>query len=227
MLKQLILRILSLFMSIFSLSKFREFIFEFRNDFRFSRAKRKIKNLKNPAPYKLNLGCGDRTKEGWLNIDVLPPAELRFDVRRGLPFPNNTCTTVYLEHMLEHMSYPDEIMPFLKECWRVLAKNGIIHIGVPDGDYLMAACMKKPIDPEFLKKARMYGWYPAYCQTGFEFINHFFRLEGEHKYGYDFETLESHLKKAGFINVKKRDFDGKLDSEQRREGTLYVVAEKL
>ena len=58
--------------------------------------------------------------------------------------------------------------------------------------------------------------------TRMEHINYHFRQGGEHRFAYDFETLKYVLEKAGFIQVRRRDFDPLLDSRDRELGTLYV-----
>lgn len=178
------------------------------------------------SPYKLQIGCGKKLKPGWVNIDLKPPAELQVDVRRGLPLPDASCELIYCEHFLEHLEYPKESVPFLKECRRVLAPGGQIHIGVPDSRYVVEACMHDPIDPEFLERARRHDWgYPESCHTGFEYINYHFRLNGRHKFAFDETTLHAQLARVGFRNIRRRSFDPELDSEGRAEGTIYVVAE--
>ena len=183
--------------------------------------------LPHPPPYKLNIGCGKNIKDGWINIDINPPAEITIDVNKGLPFPSNSCELIYSEHFLEHLSYPDESIPLLKECYRVLSPGCVIHVGVPDSRYVVESCIKDPIDAEFLRKAKEYKWgYPDYCQTGFEFINYHFRLRGQHKFAFDFITLKSHLEQVGLVDVKKREYNPALDTISRAEGTLYMAAKK-
>lgn len=118
-------------------------------------------------------------------------------------------------------------MPFLRACKRVLRPGGRIHIGIPDSRYVGESCIKDPVDPEWLHKARTVGsWaYPAYLRTGFEFINYNFRLGGDHKFAFDYTTLKSQLESAGFNNVQQRPFSPELDQLHRADGTLYVVAE--
>jgi len=55
-------------------------------------------------------------------------------------------------------------------------------------------------------------------------VNFFFRQGSKHKYAYDFETLARVLTEGGFTEVKRREFSPKMDSEDRRDGTLYVDA---
>ncbi|MDT8303964.1 MAG: methyltransferase domain-containing protein [Sedimentisphaerales bacterium] len=101
-------------------------------------------------PLMLNLGCGTRTHDAWINIDFSLKAILRdlffvrpfistqnpvgymnHDLRRGIPFPNGVVDVVYASHVLEHL-VRKEALSFMKEIHRVLKPNGIIRIVVPD-----------------------------------------------------------------------------------------------
>jgi hypothetical protein len=65
-----------------------------------------------------------------------------------------------------------------------------------------------------------------------ELINVIFRQEQEHKFAYDFETIELLLKRHGFNEVTKREFrqsanpELSIDSEGRAAESLYVEAKK-
>ena len=61
------------------------------------------------------------------------PSNLKFyDMRKGLPFPDNSIDIVYHSHVLEHFDF-ENAPTFLKECRRVLKKEtGVIRIVVPD-----------------------------------------------------------------------------------------------
>jgi predicted SAM-dependent methyltransferase len=101
-------------------------------------------------PLMLNLGCGDRTHEAWVNIDhslslslksrwfirpfIKSPNSagyLHHDLRRGIPFPDGSADVVYSSHLLEHLR-PDDALPFLREAYRVLKSDGLLRIVVPD-----------------------------------------------------------------------------------------------
>jgi predicted SAM-dependent methyltransferase len=226
--KKLLTRFLGLFISRESISQLKTFLRSVRNDYQSKRYRRQpTEALPHPPPHKLNIGCGRNIKDGWINIDMYPPADITIDVRNRLPFPNSSCELIYSEHFLEHLSCPNESFPFLKECYRVLSPGCAIHVGVPDSRYVVESCMKEPIDPKFLRKAKKYNWrYPDYCHTGFEFINYHFRLEGQHQFAFDFITLKSHLEHAGFVDVRERGYNANLDTMSRAEGTLYIEAKK-
>jgi hypothetical protein len=59
-----------------------------------------------------------------------------------------------------------------------------------------------------------------------EQINCHFRQDGDHRFAYDFAILAQALSKAGFQDVKRRDFDPDPDSIDRKIGTLFVSAIK-
>jgi predicted SAM-dependent methyltransferase len=81
----------------------------------------------------LNLGCGTRTHPAWTNVDFKARVEgvIEHDLLKGLPFADESFDAVYHSHLLEHL--PKLYAPkFLKECFRVLKKAGIIRVAVPD-----------------------------------------------------------------------------------------------
>jgi len=67
----------------------------------------KILKCKKTNPLKLNIGCGTVKFPGWINIDIETNADLVLDIRRGLPFDNNSVDFIYCEHFIEHISYKE------------------------------------------------------------------------------------------------------------------------
>jgi len=53
------------------------------------------------------------------------------DLRRPLPFPDNTFDVVYHSHTLEHFD-AEQGLQLMRECHRVLTPRGIIRVVVPD-----------------------------------------------------------------------------------------------
>lgn len=81
---------------------------------------------------KLNLGCGDNIRTGWVNCDIYPENEnVRYlDLNKlPLPFDDNSIDEINLSQVLEHLEcHPYE---FVKDCFRILKKDGNITIGLP------------------------------------------------------------------------------------------------
>jgi predicted SAM-dependent methyltransferase len=82
----------------------------------------------------LNLGCGSRFHPDWINVDFDAAADdsvISHDLRRGIPFPDERFDVVYHSHLLEHFSRTFALS-FLRETYRVLKREGITRIAVPD-----------------------------------------------------------------------------------------------
>lgn len=86
---------------------------------------------------KIDIGCGQGQKEGFIGIDLHEPTkgwenvDITCDVRDGIPFEDNSVDEIYSAHFFEHLAKA-EVVPVLRECNRVLKKNGKIEIIVPD-----------------------------------------------------------------------------------------------
>jgi predicted SAM-dependent methyltransferase len=186
----------------------------------------------------INLGCGRSGKPGWINLDVAPAPGVTctFDCRRQLPFADHTARGIYTEHFFEHIDYTEEAPHFLSECRRVLKAGGVLRIVVPDAEkYVRAYC-----DPGWEAMSRVRGLSEdrfdrfAECRynTKMELLNEVFRQAYEHKFAYDFATLEFILLKYGFSRVVRQAYDCSLleefriDQERRKSESLYVEAVK-
>ena len=91
----------------------------------------------------VNVGCGSRGLDGWVNIDSVPGRGETCvrDCRKALPLASASARGIFTEHFLEHLDYYEEAPIFLRECRRVLAAGGILRVIVPDGaKYLEAYC---------------------------------------------------------------------------------------
>jgi predicted SAM-dependent methyltransferase len=172
-------------------------------------------------PCKLHLGCGANVKAGWVNVDLNELADIQLDIREALPFPDNSATAIYSEHFFEHLSFK-EGKRLLQESLRILIPGTLISIGVPDAEEMLRVYVADDRDGWLAGRQ----WHPAWCSTPMHSVNYFFRQDGEHKYAYDFVTLHEALKDCGFVNIRRRNWDARLDLESRRSGTLYVDAEK-
>jgi len=81
---------------------------------------------------KLNLGCGNDYKPGWINVDK---GSCKRDVAWDIevfpwPFEDSSVEIVLLKHMLEHIS-PTNFIPFLNELYRVCKSGAQIEIEAP------------------------------------------------------------------------------------------------
>lgn len=80
---------------------------------------------------KVDCGCANRKEPDHIGIDNVDYGqEIIWDVRDGIPFPDNSCDEVYTSHFLEHLTNKESI-EFFKEVWRVLKPNGIFRSRLP------------------------------------------------------------------------------------------------
>lgn len=80
---------------------------------------------------RLNLGCSDARLAGYVNVDVVEPADQIVDLRAAWPWPDSTIEHIRAWDIIEHL--PDKIHT-MNEAWRVLKPSGLFEIVVPTTD---------------------------------------------------------------------------------------------
>jgi predicted SAM-dependent methyltransferase len=181
----------------------------------------------------VNLGSGGRGLPGWVNVELTRhhDTDLCLDIRRKLPFASGSVRRILLEHVLEHVDFKSSTPRLLAELHRVLEPGGVARVIVPDAERFLAAYASK--DPEVW---RALGWdvadLPSDIRTPMHVVNHIFHQDGEHMFGYDFETLRLLLADAGFVEIEKRahrdssDPELAIDQSNHAPYSLYVEARK-
>lgn len=186
----------------------------------------------------LHLGCGTTSPDGWLNVDgslqvtlarhpwvkallvssrLLPRRQaeilwsshvIRLNLRKRLPFADNSFRVIYCSHMLEHLYFEDG-RRLLKECYRVLQPHGICRFVVPD---LASAveryrAAKSRGDPDaaslFMQEISTHEKEAAHGPLGI-----YRRLTAfhQHKWMYDGESLRALFVEAGFSDAKPHGY---------------------
>jgi len=211
---------------------------------------------------KVNLGSGTNTIEGWINIDKswniylskFPTVKrilyklgvisegvfqadwkgkaiIRHDVKKGLPFEDESVNFIYCSHLLEHLTR-DDARKVCQEVYRVLKKDGIFRVVVPD----LKLLAKKYVESD----RKFFGGSPK--PTADLFLESLL-LEGLrkrpllerilcslHKYMYDAESLTFLLRSADFQDVRERNFrEGAcpdLKEIENRARSVYIEARK-
>jgi len=80
---------------------------------------------------KLNLGCGEEKKAGYINIDIRPltKPDILHDLNKiPYPFLDNTFDIVEANHVLEHLN---NVFLVMKEINRILKPGGRLILKVP------------------------------------------------------------------------------------------------
>jgi predicted SAM-dependent methyltransferase len=82
---------------------------------------------------KLNLGCGARRFEGFVNVDKYGEPDVRLDLEEfPWPWKDSSVDEVKLIHVLEHLGGdPDVFIGIMKEMYRVCAPGARVGIIVP------------------------------------------------------------------------------------------------
>jgi predicted SAM-dependent methyltransferase len=170
---------------------------------------------------KLELGAGSgKGAIGWVTVD-LEGADINWDLNAPLPFPDESVTSIYSSHTLEHFFYRD-LIRLLVDCNRVLKSGGSISACVPDaGIYVRAYTAPNSLNRSFLA-----------CESAvvsdlkMDRINYMAYMDGNHRFMFDEENLLRVLTEAGFTDVRTRDFDPALDKFERKYESIYATGIK-
>lgn len=92
------------------------------------------KNFHCKNNLKINVGCGQNVKSGWVNVDFEERGkklDLIWDISKGLPFDDESCSYIYSEHFIEHLNWLDGLNYFI-DCYRCLQKGGVLRTIFPN-----------------------------------------------------------------------------------------------
>lgn len=81
----------------------------------------------------VDLGGAHNPTKGYETLDLAEEADIKHDVREGLPFPDDSVGVLRAHDFLEHLA-PGDVVPFMNECWRVLAPGGWLLTSTPSTD---------------------------------------------------------------------------------------------
>jgi len=178
---------------------------------------------------KLHLGCGPKVISGWINIDAIHyPGVAVLRLPYGLKrFADSSVSFVYCSHMIEHIEYPNEVIRFASEIRRILKPGGALRFVVPGIERIIRAYVAD--DKEFFKEQERH--HPPSCTTKMEHLMYALQQDGEHKYGYDFETAQKFLRAAGFTRIVNSSYNASEFEELRvdyrgKDLSLFVDATK-
>ncbi|MGH9346648.1 MAG: class I SAM-dependent methyltransferase [Vicinamibacterales bacterium] len=180
----------------------------------------------------LNVACGPHVADGFLNLDLLPGCRqvMEWDCRRSLPAADGGAAGIRVEHFVEHLDPRDELPAFLADCHRALRAGGVLRLVVPDAErFLRAYCRG---DLQGFRDLAVPEPFPGDLPTRMDVVNHVFHQWHEHRWAYDFETLDHRLRAAGFAQVDRSAFAQSLeprlacDRPAHAPYSLYVDAVK-
>lgn len=81
---------------------------------------------------KLNLGACDRKLDGFVSVDICPPADQIADLAQRWPWEDSTIDAIAAYDIVEHL--PNKIHT-MNEAWRVLKRGCLFVIEVPSASH--------------------------------------------------------------------------------------------
>jgi predicted SAM-dependent methyltransferase len=183
-----------------------------------------------PATKKLNLGCGTKCIDDWINVDNSINARLsaipgmryllwktgliskqsferKFENKK-IRFFDITRRFPYEDASIDHIYsshtfehlFHDKALDTSRECHRVLKPNGILRIVVPD----LYDAITKYVE-EYRRKISSYeaGKFDAIFHHDINRLYHTDAKLFDHKYMYDYISLSQLMYRAGFRVIRK------------------------
>ncbi len=176
----------------------------------------------------LNIACGGRYHRDWVNIDFHADSNLvkKVNILGGLPFEADSFNVVYSSHFLEHLS-ASQVKFVLKEVNRLLKKDGILRIVVPDlenlcREYLQVLENINDNDNDKLRKE--YRWITI------ELLDQLVRVDNGGEMGRIFEEVIQNQDKDLASYILHRTGDELLDNNEGKMAkniTLDKIRNKL
>ncbi|QPN64316.1 methyltransferase domain-containing protein [Synechococcus sp. CBW1004] len=183
------------------------------------------KLLQKDLQIKLDIGAGQTKRTAdWLTLDKNRCCDLYWDLSDGIPFPDNTVTSIYSSHVLEHIT-PGSLETLLRDCLRCLKPGGSISVCVPNARLFIEAYIQGRY---FVTPSSDHCWRRGWVESGspIDQLNYIAYMGGEHKFMFDQASLIGMLNRAGFEQTAARDFEDNLDLHERRFVSIYAVAYK-
>jgi SAM-dependent methyltransferase len=130
---------------------------------------------------KLNLGCGNKRKDGFLGVDLYPceAVDILANLEERLPFDNDSVSEMFLDNVIEHIH---DIPALMKELHRISKPGGEIFIITPH-----FANMSSWVDPTHVHHLSYFS------------MEHFEKADVSHYTGGGFTILEKHLSFGGVL----------------------------
>lgn len=156
--------------------------------------KRKLAHFPSTPDGKrlLHIGCGDINSPEFINLDARPLPHIHIvskDIFSLKMIPDASLDMVYMCHVLEHVPR-GQVLRTIREIGRVLIRNGILRISVPDFDHIINLYKESGSEINSIAPALMGG-------QNYEFNFHYSVFNHNH--------LAALLTDGGFQDVRNWD----------------------
>ena len=145
------------------------------------------------------------------------PENIKYgDIVRGLPLEDQSVDVVYCSHVLEHLSLEDlEIA--LRNTYKILKPGGTFRLVLPDFRTLVDQYINSDSELAAVKFMRDTGMAFEKRPRGFKNFVLEWLGNSRHLWLWDYPSLSSYLKNAGFTDIRRAHFG---DSEDETFKTI-------
>ena len=155
----------------------------------------------------LNIGCGNKKKDGWVNIDKRESCnpDIVADIEKGLKFAENSIDGIYASNILEHVK---DLVSIMEDMYKVCKPDAKIIIIVPH--YKSHHAFDDPTHCRF------------FTENTFQYFSQEHRERNKCLFDYDFkcnfEMVHHEINDEGImtviLKVKKEDKNGRKSKER-------------
>jgi len=160
-------------------------------------------NFVNVNDIKLNLGCGEDIRHGYINIDIRPleGVNIVLDLEsQSLPFEDGIVSEIVAQDVIEHIHY-HRVENLLRECHRVLRHGGTLYIRTPD--------LERIVDKVLVKKECL-GQLSGYKLLSFFIFGRYDNPYDVHKCIFTKPLLKEVLEEIGFKIIELKNDNSNL-----------------
>ena len=169
---------------------------------------RNARGGQNKTAKRLNLGCGDKILEGYVNVDVAPSRggrapDVICDLHDLARFESGSVDEILSVHVVEHF-WRWEVIGVLKEWVRVLKPGGTMILECPN---LISACEAVLADPERATLPGLEGQRSMWVLYGDPSWKDPLMC---HRWAYTPQSLGAVMHEAGFTQIRQEPAQYKL-----------------
>jgi predicted SAM-dependent methyltransferase len=142
----------------------------------------------------VQLGSGAHYIDGMINVDVNPfrKSDMWLDLRKGLPFADNSVDAIYCCHTLEHFYEPD-VRGIIRECMRSLKPKGGLRVVTPD--------LKKAVEAYLQGDIKRFSDFPDRRKSIGGKLANYLLCRDQHRLIFDFSFWKEILEDEKFMEV--------------------------